>query len=80
VENYPIEVIRLPEVKPFYYTIEQSFDLHFRLFNALLPGIDVNDMYKSTDIFVLFSDLLEMVWVVDFSGKFFLKIKKNSDN
>ncbi len=34
---------------------------------ALLPGIDVNDMWKCSDIFILLSDLLEIMWVVDFS-------------
>lgn len=38
-----------------------------RLLNVLLPGIDVNDIWKSTDIFILLSDLLEMIWLVDFS-------------
>ena len=33
------------------------------------PGINVNDIYKVTDIFVLLSDFVEMTWLVDFSGK-----------
>lgn len=33
----------------------------------LLPGIDVNDIGKCADNFILMSDLLEMIWVVDFS-------------
>lgn len=39
----------------------------FGVITALLPGIDINDIWKSTDIFILLSDLLEMIWLVDFS-------------
>ena len=35
------------------------------LLNLLLPGIDVNDIWKCTDIFILMSDLLEMMPVAD---------------
>lgn len=35
------------------------------LLNILLPGIDVNDIWKCTDIFVLMSDLLEMIPIAD---------------
>ena len=34
----------------------------------LLPGINVNDIYKSTDIFLLMSDFLDMIWMIDFSN------------
>ena len=36
---------------------------------VLLPGMDVNDIGKCADNFILMSDLLEMIWVVDFSGQ-----------
>ena len=39
-----------------------------QLLDHLLPGINVNDMFKSTDIFILISDLLDMVYMIDFSG------------
>jgi len=39
------------------------------LLHALLPGIDVNDIWKCTDIFVLMSDLLEMVPLTDVSRR-----------
>jgi hypothetical protein len=35
------------------------------LLNLLLPGIDVNDIWKCTDIFILMSDLLELMPVAD---------------
>jgi hypothetical protein len=35
------------------------------LLQLLLPGIDVNDIWKCTDIFILMSDLLEMMPVAD---------------
>jgi hypothetical protein len=35
------------------------------LLTLLLPGIDVNDIWKCTDIFVLMSDLLEMIPLAD---------------
>lgn len=38
------------------------------LLNLLLPGIDVNDIWKCTDIFVLMSDLLEMIPIADLSA------------
>lgn len=38
------------------------------LIDLLLPGIDVNDVGKSCEIFVFLSDLLDTVWLVDFSG------------
>ena len=38
------------------------------ILNILLPGIDVNDIWKSFEIFVLLSDLLDMVWMIDFSS------------
>ena len=34
---------------------------------VMLPGIDVNDIWKCADNFILMSDLLEVIWVVDFS-------------
>ena len=37
---------------------------YFSLLTELLPGIDVNDIWKSTDIFILLSDVLEMIWWV----------------
>ena len=37
------------------------------LLHSLLPGIDVNDIWKCTDIFVLMSDLLEMIPLTDVS-------------
>jgi len=37
------------------------------LLTMLLPGIDVNDIWKSTDTFVLMSDLLESMPVADLS-------------
>ena len=37
------------------------------LLYSLLPGIDVNDIWKCTDILVLMSDLLEMMPVTDLS-------------
>ena len=39
----------------------------FQLLGHLLPGIDVNDMFKSTDIFIIISDLLDMIYMIDFS-------------
>ena len=36
------------------------------ILNILLPGIDVNDIWKSFEIFVLLSDLLDMVYMIDF--------------
>ena len=33
----------------------------------IVPGININDIWKSTDIFILLSDLLEMIWLIDFS-------------
>ena len=39
------------------------------LLHSLLPGIDVNDIWKCTDIFVLMSDLLEMIPLTDMSQK-----------
>jgi len=41
----------------------KALDLLF----SLLPGIDVNDIWKCTDIFVLMSDLLEMMPVANMS-------------
>ena len=38
------------------------------ILDILLPGIDVNDIWKSFEIFVLLSDLLDMVWMIDFSS------------
>ncbi len=38
-----------------------------RVLEVLLPGLNINDIWKSTDIFILMSDLLEMIWIVDFS-------------
>ena len=38
------------------------------ILNILLPGIDVNDIWKSFEIFVLLSDLLDMVYMIDFSN------------
>jgi len=38
------------------------------LLHSLLPGIDVNDIWKCTDIFILMSDLLEMMPVKDMGG------------
>ena len=38
------------------------------ILDILLPGIDVNDIWKSFEIFVLLSDLLDMVWMMDFSS------------
>ena len=38
------------------------------ILNILLPGIDVNDILKSFEIFVLLSDLLDMVYMIDFSN------------
>lgn len=37
------------------------------LMHSLLPGIDVNDIWKCTDIFVLMSDLVEKVPLTDLS-------------
>ena len=37
------------------------------LLYSLLPGIEVNDIWKCTDIFILMSDLLEMMPVADMS-------------
>ena len=39
------------------------------LLHSLLPGIDVNDIWKCTDIFVMMSDLLEMIPLTDVSRK-----------
>ncbi|QQP39730.1 Uncharacterized protein FKW44_013541, partial [Caligus rogercresseyi] len=39
-----------------------------QILTSLLPGIDVNDIWKCTDIFILMSDILEMIWIIDFSG------------
>ena len=38
------------------------------ILNIRLPGIDVNDIWKSFEIFVLLSDLLDMVYMIDFSN------------
>ena len=38
-----------------------------RILNVIVPGININDIWKSTDIFILMSDLLEMIWLIDFS-------------
>jgi len=40
-------------------------DRAFDLLYFLLPGIDVNDIWKCTDIFVLMSDLMEMMPIAD---------------
>ncbi len=34
----------------------------------LLPGIDLNDVWKTAENFILMSDLLEMIYLVDFSN------------
>ena len=38
-----------------------------KILSKIVPGINVNDIWKSGDIFILISDLLEMIWLVDFS-------------
>ena len=38
-----------------------------KVINVIVPGININDIWKSTDIFILLSDLLEMIWLIDFS-------------
>ena len=45
-----------------------SLSCYINILNILLPGIDVNDIWKSFEIFVLLSDLLDMVWMIDFSN------------
>ena len=37
------------------------------ILTKIVPGININDIWKSTDIFILMSDLLEMIWLIDFS-------------
>lgn len=37
------------------------------ILTSLLPGLDVNDIEKCADNFILMSDTLEMIWLVDFS-------------
>lgn len=39
-----------------------------KILSVLLPGIDVNDIWKCTDNFILMSDLLEGIYLVDFSS------------
>jgi hypothetical protein len=38
-----------------------------KVLTVIVPGININDIWKSTDIFILLSDLLEMIWLIDFS-------------
>ena len=38
-----------------------------KVITVIVPGININDIWKSTDIFILLSDLLEMIWLIDFS-------------
>ena len=38
------------------------------ILDSMLPGVDVNDIGKCTDIFLLLSDILEMIWLVDYSN------------
>ena len=50
-------------------TLVEKYPLEVvNLLEHLLPGINVNDMFKSTDIFILISDLLDMVYMIDFTG------------
>lgn len=50
-------------------TLVEKYPLEvINLLEHLLPGINVNDMFKSTDIFILISDLLDMVYMIDFTG------------
>ncbi len=51
--------------RPFVenYPIEVIDTLHM-----LLPGMNVNDVWKCSDNFILLSDILEMVWLIDFSS------------
>ena len=37
-----------------------------KVITVIVPGININDIWKSTDIFILLSDLLEMIWLIDF--------------
>ena len=34
----------------------------------IIPGIDINDIWKSSDILLLVNSFLEMIWLIDFSG------------
>ena len=38
-----------------------------KILTVIVPGININDIWKSTDIFILLSDLLEMIWLIGMS-------------
>ena len=39
-----------------------------RILTKVVPQIDINDMDKSSDILNFISDLLDMIWLIDFSN------------
>ena len=39
-----------------------------QILKDVIPGIDINDVWKSRDILSLMNSLLEMIWIIDFSG------------
>ena len=39
-----------------------------QILKVIIPGIDINDIWKSSDILLLINSFLEMIWLIDFSG------------
>ena len=39
-----------------------------QILKVIIPGIDINDIWKSSDILLLVNSFLEMIWLIDFSG------------
>jgi proteasome activator subunit 4 len=39
-----------------------------QILKHIIPGIDINDIWKSSDILLLVNSFLEMIWLIDFSG------------
>ena len=39
-----------------------------QILKDIIPGIDINDIWKSRDILALVNNFLEMIWLIDFSG------------
>jgi proteasome activator subunit 4 len=50
------------------------------LLHSLLPGIDVNDIWKCTDIFVLMSDLLDNIPLTDISRTAGVRRRRDSED
>jgi proteasome activator subunit 4 len=39
-----------------------------QILKIIIPGIDINDIWKSSDILLLINSFLEMIWLIDFCG------------